>query len=335
MELTGRERDNILRWDGRPGWYEVYYLKWNDLASRTAFWVRYTMTSPLPGKGDPCCELWGIFFDADDPAKNFAVKDRLPIRALSWERDFFRVGVGEAELRMNSCRGAIGGPGPGNSLAWEIEFDSEGGSFRHFPYGFMYESAFPKTKVLSPHEDCRFSGRVEANGREIVFDGAPGQQTHIWGTKHALRWAWGHCNAFEEEAALWEGLDSQIMLGPFPSPHLSIFYLRYRGISYYFNTVKSLFTNQSRWEPGLWRFEARCRELRMAGVISCDPSEVVAVTYTDPDGEKAWCNNSKVASIKLVLSGAGGEHLGELTSAGACAAEFVDRAPWGEVPVRI
>ena len=73
----------------------------------------------------------------------------------------------------------------------------------------------------------------------------------------------------------------------------------------------------------------------MAGVVTCDYDEMVAVTYTDPDGSNLWCNNSKVATIKLLLSGADGKEIGELTSENACAAEFVDRRTCDRVPVRV
>ncbi|HUT52371.1 MAG TPA: tocopherol cyclase family protein [bacterium] len=335
--MEQKERDNIVRWDGaRRGWYEVYYLKWNDAASRTAYWVRYTLTSPLPGVAAPYCELWGIFFDAADPAKNFAVKERFPIDKLAWDRDRFRVGIAEAELLQNSCHARIADAEKGNALEWDIRFDSATPSFHHFPHQKMYELAFPKTKVLSPHQHAKFSGRVAANGREIAFSNAPGQQTHIWGTKHALRWAWGHCNSFREDPeAVWEGLDSQIKLGPVKSPHLNLFYLKHRGRDYLFNSVARLFTNRSRWELGRWSFAAKNRELRIAGEVSCNYKDMVAVTYTDPDGEKLWCNNSKVAAIRLTLFGPDGSRRGELTSDRGSAAEFVDRRTYPEVPVRI
>jgi len=333
--ISAKESDNLLRWDGRRrGWYEVYYLKWNDLASRTAYWVRYTMTSPLVG--EPYCELWGIFFDADKPENNFAVKSRYPIGDFSWDRDRFRVGVGDAELKQNSCSGAIEDAKRGMSLSWELEFDSDTPAFRHFPHQAMYEMAFPKTKVLSPHELAMFSGEAVANGRKIKFKDAPGQQTHIWGVKHALRWAWGHCCAFHEDpAAIWEGLDSQIKLGPVTSPHLNLFYLRYRGRDYYFNRISDLFSNRSSWELGRWAFSAESRDLKMVGAVACRDDEMVAVTYTDPDGETLWCNNSKVATIKLSLYGPGGRPMGELTADQSCAAEFVDRRTYARVPVQI
>ena len=337
MVITEKERDEIIRWDGsKRGWYEVYYLKWNDPASRTAFWVRYTMTSPTPAKGDPYCELWGIFFDVDRPERNFAVKDRFRRELFHWDRDRFHIGVSEAELAFRSAHGKIADKKTGHELEWDLRFDSDTPSFHHFPHERMYGGRFPKTKVLSPHQFCKFSGEVVADGRRISFSDAPGQQTHIWGTKHALRWAWGHCNLFEEDkGAIWEGLDSQIKIGPFPSPRLKMFYLRYKGREYLFNGLVKLFSNASKWELGRWSFSAGCKDLRMTGAVACLDDEMVAVTYTDPDGEKLWCNNSKVATIKIDLFEPGGDKIGELNSDHGSAAEFVDRRIYDRVPVRI
>jgi Tocopherol cyclase len=332
MTTDIKEQNNILRWDGeKHGFYEVYYLKWNDEKSRTAYWIRYTLTSPLPGVADPYCELWGIFFDIDDPSKNFAVKDRFAIDKLSWEQERFKVDISGAELLMNSCCGGINDEENNNSLSWEIEFDSVGDTFKHFPHEKMYTMSFPKTKVLSPHEDCRFSGKVIANGREINFVDAPGQQTHIWGTKHALRWAWGHCNTFkEDESAIWEGLDSQIKLGPFDSPHLTMFYVRHKGVDYLFNSVRQIFANKSEWGLLTWKFEAKSAEMNVKGKIIVAADQIVTVTYTDPDGEKLWCNNSKIATINLELFGTDNKKIADLTSDNGCAFETVDRKTYPE-----
>jgi len=337
MSTSRKERDNILVWDGeKRGHYEVYYLKWNDLESRTAYWVRYTMTSPPARIGDPYCELWGIFFDVNDPGKNFAVKNRYPIDRLSWDRNKFHIKIADAELSMNSCRGKIADDAKGLSLEWELEFDSPGGSYYFFPSERFYTGSFPKTKGISPHQNARFSGRIVASGREIKFDGSPGQQTHLWGEKHALRWAWGHCNTFKEDPdTVWEGIDSQIKLGPVPSPHFKIFYLKTDGAEYHFNSPVEWFVNKSRWKLCQWTFECKKRDIRMVGQITSRPRDHVAVTYTDPDGELLWCNNSKVADMKLAIYDGGGGLIKELHSEAACAAEYVDRKTYPEVPVRI
>jgi len=335
--MDQKERDNLLQWDGnRAGFYEVYYLKWNDFASRTACWIRYTLTSPMPNVGKPYCELWGIFFDIDQPANNFAVKNRFSIDQLSWDNDRFRVSIADAELTHNACHARIADDETQHSLQWKLTFDSDVPTYRYFPNDWLYQGKFPKTKGLSPHVNARFSGTLIANGRKIKMADAPGQQTHLWGTKHALRWAWGHCNAFREDPnAIWEGLDGQIKLGPFASPHFKIFYLRYQGQDHFFNTIPHWGSNKSHWDLGRWTFEAADEELRMIGAVGCRSDEMVAVTYMDPDGEHLWCNNSKVASISLTLFDRHGNPLGDLTSDHGSAAEFVDRRTYPEVPVQI
>ena len=49
----------LLRWDGKPGHYEVYYLSATDPASGIGLWIRYTMVAPLPDTGrEATCSLW-------------------------------------------------------------------------------------------------------------------------------------------------------------------------------------------------------------------------------------------------------------------------------------
>src|SRR4051794_41955179 len=49
---------NALRWDGRPGHYEVYYVTLTDPASAIGVWVRYTLRAPGEGEGGAECALW-------------------------------------------------------------------------------------------------------------------------------------------------------------------------------------------------------------------------------------------------------------------------------------
>lgn len=332
-----KEQDNVLIWDGKKrGLYEVYYLKWNDFKSKTAYWIRYTLTSPLANVGEPYCELWGMFFDWADPSKNFAVKSRFPIDVLSWETDRFLVNIDNARLSQNGCHGKISDPKTGHAITWNLQFDSVGDTYRYFPHQMFYTGKFPKTKVLSPHMDARFKGTINANGRQIQFSDAPGQQTHLWGTKHALRWAWGHCNTFKEDpSALIDGIDAQIKFGPFESPHVKIFYIKALGREFYFNSPVRFFKNQSTWSLGKWDFSVRNDEIIATAKIRCKPDDMIAVTYMDPDGENLWCNNSKVADVTLTLTDPAGKELAVLTSDHGCAAEFVDHRTYPEVPVRI
>ena len=337
MNFQEKEVDNLLRWDGiKNGFYEVYFLKWNDAKSRTAAWIRYTLTAPESIKVKPYCELWGIFFDIKEPKNNFALKQRFPIYAMSWGEEKFNIRISDASLSQHTAVGRLDDPQTGHSLAWDFSFDSDSKTYKYFPHELLYKGGFPKTKGMAPHMNGRFSGTLVANNRKINFTDAPGQQTHLWGVKHAHRWAWGHCNMFKEDPeAVWEGLDAQIKLGPFVSPHLKLFYLKFNGQEHFFNAPSKWILNQSEWKLSKWKFEMTDHLIRVEGSVKCDYDQLVAVTYTDPDGSKLWCNNSKIASIKLKVFDQENQMITALTSNDGCAAEFVDRIIYPEVPVRI
>jgi hypothetical protein len=335
--VEAKERANLLRWDGsRQGFYEVYFLKFNDLASQTAGWLRYTLLSPQPKVGPPRAELWGIFFDARDPGAHFAVKKSLPIDQLRFDGNRFRLDLGEAYLAQNACRGEIVDAARGHRLAWDLGFDSASEPLFHLPHERLYTLALPKTKIVSPHVDARFCGTLTADDRTIELQAAPGQQSHMWGTQHGLRWCWGHCDAFAEDpAAVWEGLDAQVAVGPWSSPHLKVFFLRFAGAWHRFNKLSMWLSNRSTWEIGRWDFEAGSDRLRIMGTAECELADLLGVTYQDPDGRRLWCNNTKVASLSLQVQDPEGRELGRLTSRKACALEFVDRRIVPEVPVWI
>jgi len=127
-----------------------------------------------------------------------------------------------------------------------------------------------------------------------------------------------------------EGKDE---LGPVPSPHANLFYLWYKGREYYMNSFKRLMKNRSRWAPGEWSFEARTSEVSVQGTIKGANENMAGVTYTDPDGGKLWCNNSKVADVKLVVRTE--DDAKNLACDKMCAAEFVDLRIYPQVPIRI
>jgi len=336
--VGSKEQDNLLRWDGKKkGYFEIYFLKWNDEQSRTAGWIRYTLTSPLARVGPPRCELWGIFFDVENPEKNFAVKQRYSIDRLSWNRDPFSVRIADAELSTNACHAAIADEDRGHSFEWDLTFDSTTPTYYYFPWQVLYKTAFPKTKVICPHPDARFSGKLVADGREITLHNAPGQQEHAWGAaQHGVRWAWGQCNIFKEDpSAIWEGIDVLLNVGLRLDARFKLFYLKAGERTYRFNALHQWVLNRSRWDLGHWAFEASSRDARLTGEVTSRFDDFVGVTYEEPDGGTLWCNNSKVSSVRLQLSRPDGSPIAELTSNQGCAAEYVDRKIYPQVPIRI
>lgn len=332
------EEANRTVWDGsRRGLYEVYYLKFNDARSGTAYWIRYTLLAPLRGRGDPIAEVWAIAFDARDPRKNLALRETHPIADLRVRRDPFRFEVGSAFLEEGRAVGEL--RRGKDRIRWDLSFDPSGEPFLPMPGRLLYRLPVPKTKWIIPHIDVRFRGTVEVRGRKISLRDAPGQQTHLWGTKHAERWVWGHCNAFAEDpTAVFEGISPQIRLAGWLTPPGSFFFVRHRGAWWRFAGLIQGFRHRSDNRFPVWTFEAEAGSRRIEGEMRGDVADFVGVEYTDPDGQKAWCFNTKVGEMTLRLferTGGAWTPAATLTSRGTTALEFTERTRDPRVAIRI
>jgi hypothetical protein len=149
------------------------------------------------------------------------------------------------------------------------------------------------------------SGKVELPGRTLELEGARGGQAHLWGSKHARRWAWAHCNDFET-------LEGEPRPGAFVDG-VSVFVSRFgRDIGPNTPVVGSfdgqdfastgplrVVRNPSRFGLTTWRFEALDGRRKLVGEVDAPRAGLVGVTYHDPDGELAYCYNSEVATMRL------------------------------------
>jgi len=335
--MTDSEHGNLAIWDGtQRGRYEVWFLKLNHRASGTALWLRYTLLSPVDGKGDPVAEVWGIFFDARDPKRNLAIKETLPAASAQIGRGPFSVRIGESELTNTTARGVL--CRGADEIRWDLRWDPNPETFEPFPIEGMYRAPIPKTKWNSPNLDVRVRGAFGVHGETYPCDGEPGQQSHLWGTKSADQWAWAHCNAFEEGGAVFEGLSARIRLGPVKLPSLTVLHLRSEGEVHLFNSVLQLLTNKSIAGLERWAFSGENDRYRLHGTVTANLADFVGVKYTDPDGEPLYCHNTKVASCDLALeepTGGAWYPIQKLTSRGTTAFEWVSRTPDPRVEIRI
>ena len=287
---------NVLQWDGGPGHYEVYYLSATDVDSGVGLWIRYTMRSPLEGTGE--CSLWFMAMDRD--GSRFARKATYPIDALVAEPEPFRLTLAGADLSDRGMAGAF------EDVAWELLWEPSLPAAEHV-HPLLRRAGIAKTLLVLAHPDLAVSGTVRFAGRDLVLDGARGGQAHLWGSKHATRWAWAHANdlrSVEGEPRPGAYLDGVSVfvprfgreLGP-STPVVG------RFGDHDFRSTSPLYVTRNPSSFGLttWHFEARDGKRKVIGEVDAPRDSLVGVTYQDPDGDLAYCYNSEVASMRLFV----------------------------------
>lgn len=335
--LTASERANIIRWDGqRRGWYEVWFCKFVMPDEHAAFWFRYTILVPDAGKGDPQSMLWGMFYDGRDPHRNLAIKEVYPLAHLQADRDRFQLQMEGAFLGHGRASGRLHKGARG--IEWDLEFDpNDEPYYQLFP--LLRKLEITKTRICTPNLDVRWRGRLVVNGHEYTVKDAPGQQSHIWGTKHAERWAWANCHLFSgDSTAMLEGFSAVIKLGPVVLRPLTPMLIRYRGQTYDMKGPLAIVRHRTEFSLGSWDFTAESGDLRFVGEVRAKLENLIGVEYKDPDGEPRYCYHDELADCRLkVYRRAGGEwrQEEELLAQGTCAGEWVTREKVAGVPIQI
>jgi hypothetical protein len=287
---------NRLQWDGSPGHYEVWYLSATDAGSGLGLWIRYTMRAPL--HGEPDCALW--FMAMDREGARIARKATRPIEELTEQHEPFHLTLAGADL---SDRGMAGGFG---DVAWELLWEPSLPAVDHV-HPLVRRSGVARTLLTLVHPDLAIAGTVRFDGREIELDGARGGQAHLWGSKHAGRWAWAHANDLRgldgspRPGAYLDGVSVYVPrfgreLGP-STPVVG----RFGGRDFRSTDPLRVVRNASRFGLTSWHFEARDGNRRVVGEVDAPRESLIGVTYHDPDGDTAYCYNSEVASMRLYV----------------------------------
>jgi hypothetical protein len=280
---------NVLQWDGTPGHYEVYYLSATDPATGIGLWIRYTMVAPHHHAAT--CSLW---FMAMDPAGDVHVgrKVSFPIDQLVAEADPFRLMVGDSEL---SDRGMAGGF---EDVSWELRWEPSR-PYEHV-HPLLRRARVAKTVLVLPHADLSIDGTVSFGGRELALSGARGGQAHLWGSKHANRWAWVHCNDFAGDTGAFVDAVSVFVprLGREIGPSTPVVG-RFLDEDFIANGPLAVVRAPSRFALTSWAFEAVAGKRRIVCEVDAPRPSLVGVTYDDPDGDLAYCYNSEAASMRV------------------------------------
>lgn len=315
------EQDNLPRWRGERGRYEVWFLTASDPTGRAGYWLRYTIRAPVAGPPEP--RLWFAAFDREDPSRTFGINAPVAPDDLRLRRDRFEVEMGGAVIASGRATGAI--DGGGHRVRWDLAFPTGGPSFRLLP-DLLYRRGLAPTHPLSPNPDVALEGTIEIDGDVRSLDGARAQQGHLVGSRHAERWAWASCSSFEEDGVAFQVLSAQSRRGPVLTPFLTFGGIRLGG-----NWIRLRGAARRReWGLGWWRIGLVGRGYRVEGEVRAEPQAMVRARYLDPDDTPRFCHNSEVSSCSLTVwerRPGGWQVAARLRSDGTTHAEWAGRTP--------
>jgi hypothetical protein len=289
---------NDLRWTGASGHYEVHYLTLTDRATGIGAWIRYSMLAGTPGQ-HASCALWMILVDPRGaPATRIGRKASFGIDELRAHTEPFELSIAGATLTDRSAAGAF------EDVAWDLRWSSAPLGYRHV-HPLLRRVGAARTELVLPHPDLAIDGHITIGQRRLDLSGAPGQQAHLWGSKHAASWAWAHCNDFitidgtRRPGSFVDGVSALVIAGSRELATGTPVIARIGGRELSSISPVRVLANYSVFALTGWRFEAIDAELKLVVDVDAARDRLAGVTYHDPDGELAYCYNSETASMHV------------------------------------
>jgi hypothetical protein len=277
------------------GHYESFYLKASHPTDPVSVWIRYTVHK-RPGEA-PLGSLWFTLFDSrtDGP---WAVKvTTAEVGAPSGE--YIHVG----DSRFTPDRVVGGAVADGREAGWDLAYESPEPPFRHLPRDFMYRAPLPRTKLLSPHPDARFSGAVTAGDRSVDITGWRGMVGHNWGAQHAERWIWLQGAGFEGHDDAWiDAALGRIAIGPWTTPWVANGVLSLDGVRHRLGGLGAVRLTEVAERPDGATFTLPGRDITVQGQVGADRKDFVGWVYADPDGSEHNVVNCSIANLVLTVS---------------------------------
>ena len=298
--MNDRDEWNRTRHDraSGAGHYESWFMRANHPTRPLAFWVRYTIFSPLHRPEAALGELWAIAFDGERKSIA-AVKEEHPLAGCEFSRTGLAVRVAESTLDGASLRGSA--RSKAHSLAWDLEYESPQRPILLVP-AKMIPRAFPKAKQTTPSPCAVFRGSVTVDGERVAVDGWVGAQSHNWGKAHTDAYAWCQVAGFDDAPdAYFEAGTARYKFGPIRTPRLTGVVLRLDGRDHLLSSTLLAVRARATYAPFHWELATHDRDVRISAVLSAPASAFIALPYPHPPGGTKTCLNSKLAFCKLTI----------------------------------
>jgi hypothetical protein len=305
-DLGGVHYDAARARASRTGHVESWFLKANDPRGRRALWLRWTIWAGDLAPDRALAETWAVAFGATGGP--VATKTSVPFERASFGGEALGAEVDGCLLSPEVARGRV--ESGGRSIAYDLDLASLGPPIVHLPARWMYAPGFPFQKLVSLMPNVRVRGTAIVQGESWALEAWPGMVGHTWGHAHSEPYAWGHCNAWENE----DTPDGNVVLEGFTVrpgamlPPVTSLTLRVGGEEFPLNGLSSLAQNAGAISPRRWSFRgfrSRRPRVEVAGEMWADTDDFVGLFFDQPDGSRCLCLNSMLARAEITLSIAG------------------------------
>lgn len=305
LPSRGEPTPNALRYAGRPGHVESYFLRANHPTRPLAVWLKATVLAPLAGPA--VVESWFIWFDGERGV-TLAKKQTRPVREGRFEGDgetAFSVVAPGLSLDLRD-HGAARGTVPTDqgevkyALTWTRDDGATGAPLSILPWRVLRTGPFPRSKLLTPFPSLRVSGEVQLPWGREVLAGWPGMQGHNWGKEHTFEYAWGQC-LFPEDDAMVEGFSARVRVAGRTSPRLSALVVRKGGRTFRFDTLFDAWRQRAEVATDRWAVSLRGDGGDVTLEMNAAGRPMVCLGYDNPDGARSYCFNSKLAEVTLTV----------------------------------
>jgi len=295
---------NRVHYDPRSveGHYESYFQRANHPQRPLAFWIRYTIFSPLNQPERAVGQLWAVYFDGENRQIS-AVKMDFPVKECSFSDEGFEVGIGGAHLDSRSLVGSAASEQ--HSILWNLNYQGDKPPLLLLPPK-NYHGKFPAAKALVGLPFACYDGFLQVDGEKVPVDGWVGSQNHNWGSRHTDTYAWGQVAGFDNAPnAFLECITARLKIGPFWTPWLTDLVLRIGKREYALNSIPQALRAHARYDYFTWNFASRNHQVAVQGVIQAERDQFAGLRYENPPGGYKTCLNTKIARCQITVQEVG------------------------------
>jgi hypothetical protein len=281
------------------GHYESFFLRANHPSRPLAFWFRYTIFSPKNNTENALAELWAVWFDGEKKIHT-SVKKEIPLKNAIFSNDRFNVEIGDALLNEKRLSGFV--TNNDKSILWELDYSGDENPLLVLDKN-LYQSSFPKAKLLVGKPMSVFNGKITVNDELHSINNWIGSQNHNWGIKHTDHYAWGQVAGFDNAPnSFFEVATARLKFGPFWTPFMTVMVLRHNDKEFKLNTIGQALKAKASFNYFQWTFNSAHNHIRIKGEIIASKQDFVGLKYYNPPGGIKHCLNSKIASCKITVT---------------------------------